>query len=353
MLEIKNISVFFDSFSLEDISLDVAEGDYLTLLGVSGAGKTVLLEVLAGLVRPARGQVLFKGRDITREKIQQRGIGLVYQDLSLFPHLNVYENIAYSLKRLSLPGEALRARVEQLAQETGIPHLLKRFPGTLSGGEAQRVALARTLASDPEVLLLDEPLANLDVKLRSGLRSLLREINKSGKTIIHVTHDYMESATLSNKVAIIENGRLIQTGVPAEVFRHPVSEFVARFSGIRNIFPCLLKGEGQGPGLVTAMVEGLGAVFFVGEGGDENGFVMVPQEDIILSAQSLESSARNQFRGIIREAYLSAGSMEVVVDAGVDFVVQISRASYEKLQLLPGKQIWLSFKASAARFLKN
>ena len=353
MLEIKNISVHFDSFALEDISLDVARGDYLTLLGVSGAGKTVLLEVLAGLVKPGKGQVLLNGRDITREKIQARGIGLVYQDLSLFPHMDVFHNIAYPLKRQRLAAAALRARVEQLAGETGIPHLLQRYPGTLSGGEAQRVALARTLAADPEVLLLDEPLANLDVKLKAGLRGLLRQIKLSGKTIIHVTHDYMESATLSNKVAIIENGRLIQTGLPEEVFRHPKNEFVARFSGIRNIFPCTVEGNGQGPGLKKAMVAGLGPICFIGDSGPENGFVMVPQEDIILSPHSLETSAQNQFRGVIREAYLAGGSMEIVVDAGADFVVLVSRNSFEKLQLNPGKDIWLNFKASAARFLKN
>jgi ABC-type sugar transport system ATPase subunit len=161
----------------------------------------------------------------------------------------VFANIAYPLRRKGLAHQDLRQRVEQLAAETGVPHLLSRFPGTLSGGEAQRVALARTLAADPSVLLLDEPLASLDVKLKAGLRGLLRKINESGKTIIHVTHDYMESATLSNKVAIIENGRLIQTGLPAEVFRHPKNEFVARFSGIRNIFPCTVEGNGQGPGL--------------------------------------------------------------------------------------------------------
>jgi molybdopterin-binding protein len=352
MLEIKNISVHFQSFSLRDVSLNVQRGDYLTVLGLSGAGKTVLLEVLAGLVKPSSGQILMEGNDISRQKIQNRGMGLVYQDLSLFPHLKVSSNIAYGLKKKNLSASQIRLSVGQLALQTGCHHLLDRFPGTLSGGEAQRVALARTLASDPSVLLLDEPLANLDVKLKMDLRSLLRKINESGKTVIHVTHDYMESATLSNRVAVIENGQLIQTGSPKEVFSNPASEFVARFSGVRNLFACRVKqGENQ-PGLRHAVVDGLGMIHFIGQASDEQGFVMVPQEDIFLSPKALETSAQNQFRGIIKEAHLSRGYMEVVVDAGVDFLVLVSRNSFDKLQLNPGKEIWLSFKASAARFIR-
>ncbi len=353
MLEIKNISVSFASFSLEDITLTVNQGDYLTVLGVSGAGKTVLLEVLAGLVKPSRGQVWLNGKDITNQKIQERRMGLVYQDLSLFPHLTVAANIAYPLKQKGFKGQALKTKIQQLATDTGVMHLLERYPGTLSGGEAQRVALARTLGADPQVLLLDEPLSNLDVKLKTELRGLLRQINRSGKTIIHVTHDYMESATLSNTVAIIDQGRLVQTGMASEVFRHPKTEFVARFSGIRNLFPCQIEGDDPVAGLKKALVQDLGPVFFVGEGVMDQGFVMVPQEDIILSEHSLETSAQNQFQGVITEAFAAAGSMEIVVDAGVEFVVMVSRNSFHKMSLSPGKKIWLSFKASAARFLKD
>lgn len=349
MLEIKHINVRFPGFSLEDISLEVGEGEYLVLLGLSGAGKTVLLEVLAGLVKPVSGQVLLNGTDITRQRIQERGIGLVYQDLSLFPHMTVGANIAYPLKNRVSGRARIMEEVKSLAEQTGIPHLLDRYPGTLSGGEAQRVALARTLASNPEVLLLDEPLANLDVKLKAELRSLLRRIHLTGKTIIHVTHDFMEAATLATRVAVIEKGKLVQSGKPEEVFRHPATEFVARFSGTRNLFPCRVTAAGDG--LTKALMANGVELFFVGQAQGDGGFVMVPREDIFLSEEEIESSAVNRLRGVVKELYLSGDGLEVVVDAGLEMAVSVSRSSGQKLHLEPGKVVWLSFKASAVRFI--
>lgn len=353
MLEIRNICLELGTFSLRDISLDLEKADYLTLLGVSGAGKTLMLEVLAGLVKPTSGKVLLNGKDITSASIQHRGIGLVYQDLCLFPHMSVAKNILYPLRNTGLNKMQQASRVRELAEETGIAHLLDRLPEKLSGGEARRAALARTLAADPEVLLLDEPLANMDSGLKSGLRSLLRSIHQKGKTIIHVTHDYMESATLSNRVAIIEQGMLIQTGRPEEVFRHPKSEFVARFSGIRNIFSCTVENDAKGKGLKKAVVQGYGPIFYIGNDEDSEGYVMISQQDIFLSAHPLETSAVNQAWGVVQEAYPAGGSMEVIINAGIDFVVQVSTNSFYKMELTPGKKVWLSFKASSARFLKN
>ncbi len=353
MLYIDDVSVRFQSFALEDISLEVRQHDYLALLGVSGAGKTVLLEVLAGLVKPDKGRILFNDVDITRHKIQQRRIGLVYQDLSLFPHLNVWKNIAYPLHKNGNSRREIHEKVLNMATQTGVKHLLDRYPGTLSGGEAQRVALARTLAADPDLLLLDEPLSNLDVKLKSDLRAVLRRIHQSGKTVIHVTHDFMEAATLANKVAVVENGRMIQHGSPEEVFRHPETEFVARFSGIKNIFPCKVKQDIVDSGLQTAVVSDRVEIQYVGREGDTKGFVMIPQEDIIISEKTMETSAVNRLQGVIREAYISGPGMELIVDAGVELVVSVSRRSQEKMKLLPGKQVWLGFKASAVRYIAS
>jgi ABC-type Fe3+/spermidine/putrescine transport system ATPase subunit len=351
MLEIRNISIQLGDFSLKDISLTVNQGDYLTLLGISGAGKTVLLEVIAGLVKPNNGQILWNKKDITAQKIQDRPVGLVYQDLSLFPHLRVEQNIAFPLKCKKIPTQEMPGRVLHLAETTGIAHLLKRYPGTLSGGEAQRVALARTLASDPEVLLLDEPLANLDIGLRTGLTKLLRSINRTGKTIIHVTHDFAEAATLSNKVAVIENGKLVQSGKVQEVFRHPATTFVAQFSGMKNLFPCAVSTSDSDMGLKIAKVAAGCRVYFVGEHSQNSGFVTIPAEDIILSEKPFETSAINQFRGIIRETWMSGNGMEIIIDAGVEFVVTVSQTSFEKMKLQPGKELWLTFKASAVKFL--
>jgi ABC-type sugar transport system ATPase subunit len=352
ILDISNVCVRFESFALKGISLKIETGDYLALLGLSGAGKTVLLEVLAGLIAPEQGVIKKNGKDITRQRIQDRGIGLVYQDLSLFPHLDVYKNIAFALKSKGLSAAVIRRRVEELAWQTEVGHLLSRYPGTLSGGEAQRVALARTLAADPDILLLDEPLSNLDVKLKTGLRALLRRIHQSGKTMIHVTHDYMEAATLANKVAVIEEGSLIQHGRPEEVFRHPASEFVARFSGVKNLFPCKVE-RSEDARLNIARVHPDVSISYLGSPDDEEGFVMLAQEDILISIQPLESSAVNQFRGTISEIYLSGHGMEMIVRSGVEYVVSISRLSVEKLGLQPGMLVYVVYKASSVRFVKS
>jgi molybdate transport system ATP-binding protein len=352
MLEIKNISITLGDFALTDISLTVKTGDYLTLLGVSGAGKTVLLELLAGLVKPAAGKIFWNGKEITAQNIQERPVGLVYQDLSLFPHLRVDQNIAFPLKNKRLKKTAIKAKVTELAVTTGVSHLMHRYPGTLSGGEAQRVALARTLAADPDVLLLDEPLANLDITLRNGLTKLLRTINRMGKTIIHVTHDYTEAATLSNHVAVIENGRLVQTGEPLEVFRHPATAFVARFSGMKNLFQASVIPSPH-PGLMIANIGGGCEIFFTGQTDQLEGFVSIPAEDIILSKHPFETSAINQFHGVVKETWMAGTGMEVIIDAGAELVVTITRTSFEKLELQSGKKVWLTFKASAVRFLRQ
>lgn len=353
MLEIKDISIQLGDFSLSNVSLTVNQGDYLTLLGISGAGKTVLLEVLAGLVKPSGGKILWKGEDITNQKIQKRPIGLVYQDLSLFPHLSVEQNIAFPLKCKKLKKHEITDKVAELAETTGVSHLLKRYPGTLSGGEAQRVALARTLAADPEILLLDEPLANLDINLRSGLTKLLRNINRSGKTMIHVTHDFTEAATLSNKVAVIENGRLVQTGDLNEVFRHPATSFVAKFTGMKNLFPCTVSSVGTDPGLKLAIISENCEIYFVDDTDFNSGYISVHSKDIILSETAFETSAINQFQGVITETWISGSGMELVIAAGAEFVVAVSRTSFEKMQLQPGKKIWLTFKASSVMFLNQ
>lgn len=353
VLKIENLTVRFDSFTLEKISLNVYREDYLALLGLSGAGKTVLLEALAGMVKPAEGRIKMNGRDITRETIQKRKIGLVYQDLSLFPHFTVYNNIAFPLRHQSVSKKEKKQIIHELAEKTGSSHLLHRYPGTLSGGEAQRVALARTLASDPEILLLDEPLSNLDVKLKAGLRAVLRNIHQSGKTVIHVTHDFMEAATLANKVAVVENGRLVQQGTPEEVFRHPKTEFVARFSGIKNLFLCEIIREPKSSGLQIASISNGLQIKFIAEKTEAAGYIMIPQDDIIVSEEPLESSALNRIQGVIKELYRSGNGLEIIVDAGVEFVVSVSRQSSEQMHLQPGKEVWLGFKASAVKYLKG
>jgi len=236
MLELKNINKKLGKFSLNNININVNNGDYFMLLGASGAGKTLLLEIISGIVKPDSGQILFNDTDICDKKIQLRNFGIVYQNQYLFPHLNVYDNIAYPLRNRKISKSLERTEISIIAEQTEISHLLKREIKNLSGGEAQRVAIARALATKPKILLLDEPLSFLDVQLKKGITDLLKRINQNGQTVIHVTHDYKEAFTLSSQISILEKGAVIQSGKIDDVYKLPKSKFIASFFDIKNYF---------------------------------------------------------------------------------------------------------------------
>ena len=349
MLELRNISRSYPDFKLEDISFTVETGDYFALLGPSGAGKTQVLEMMAGLVDPDEGTILIDGEEINSWKIQNRPFGLVFQDHAVFPHMNVLENIMYPIRNKGYGRKRAKELATDKARELEIAHLLERSPKTLSGGELQRVALARTLIRKPKFLLLDEPLASLDVSLRQGLRSLLKKINREGQTIIHVTHDYEEALVLANKVAVIHEGKIIQNGPADEVFHQPGSEFVARFTGIRNYFPARLFHEmdRQYGELSNGMVFRLTSTEPEGDG-----FILLRGEDIFISLNDLPTSATNQFKGIIEDISPSPFGFELQVNIGIKLFARITRESLQNLALREGKDVWVSFKASNVRFVR-
>ncbi len=222
----------------DDISFAVDEGEILCLLGPSGCGKTTLLRLIAGLETPDSGKVLFEGRDIRDLPVHQRNFGLMFQDQALFPHKNVFGNIAFGLRMQRLPKEEIRARVAEVLDLVGLVGFERRDVNQLSGGEQQRVALARSLAPRPRLLMLDEPLASLDRALRERLMNELRAILKgAGVTAIYVTHDQQEAFAVADRVVIMNQGRKVQEGRPEEVYQRPATEFVARFLGLENLLP--------------------------------------------------------------------------------------------------------------------
>ncbi len=350
MLELRNITCDFPGFSLTEISFSVGNGEYFILLGESGAGKSLLLEAIAGLNPVKTGVLLLNGKNITSEKIQQRGIGLVFQDQAVFPHLSVKENIAYPLKGKHLSASEKNCIIEETAMLLQIPGLLNRRPETLSGGELQRVALARALVQKPKVLLLDEPLSATDSKLRSELRALLRQINRMGQTIIHVTHDFDEAVSLADHIAIMHLGCIVQSGTPQEVFGNPANEFVAHFAGIRNFFKVAITRK---DGKCFAFPEKDLAIS-IGESTDDNsGYILIRNEDILLSKTAFESSALNNFEGTVLDLYPSRTGMDIVVDIGIVLHAQISRESAQKLELASGRKVWVHFKASSVKFISS
>ncbi|MFW6162613.1 MAG: ABC transporter ATP-binding protein [Planctomycetota bacterium] len=237
MIRAQSLSKRLGDFALRDISFEVAEGDYAVFLGPTASGKTVLLETLVGINQPDRGRVSLDDDDVTDWPPERRGIGFVYQRSMLFPHLSVASNIGYGLRYHRVPRHARPGRIGDLAELLGISGLLERTVEALSGGERQKVALARALAIRPRVLLLDEPLAPLDPVSKETLRGQLADLHRqTGTTILHVTHDQETARVLGRRIGILHQGRLLQFGSTDEVFNRPASAFVARFVGMENVF---------------------------------------------------------------------------------------------------------------------
>jgi molybdopterin-binding protein len=346
MLKLTGINKDFKGFMLSDISFTVEKGDYFILLGPSGAGKSLLLEIIAGLAIPDSGNIELNGRDITHIPIQKRKVGLVFQDHAIFPHMKVKSNLAYALH--GQLRESIHDKIMDMCANLDISELLERYPSTLSGGELQRVALARTLIQEPEILLLDEPLASMDTRLRSGTRKLLRQIHRGGQTIIHVTHDYEEALSLGNRVAVMDHGNIMQTGAPDEIFHSPRNGFVAHFIGIRNFFPAKIRLH---DGIPWAETSGNLKIRLQQGQDNESGFVMIRGEDIVLSASALDSSASNVFAGRVQEITATPLGYDVCIECGETIHALITRESVERMNLSEGMKIWLNIKATAVKFI--
>ncbi|MBW2056534.1 MAG: ABC transporter ATP-binding protein [Deltaproteobacteria bacterium] len=236
-----------EAVAVDDVSLDIAEHEFVTLLGPSGSGKTTTLMVVAGFVRADKGRVLIGGKDVTEIAPYRRNIGMVFQNYALFPHMTVYDNIAYPLKMRRVPRAKARQMVEEILEVVQLRGLGFRRPAQLSGGQQQRVALARALVFQPPILLMDEPLGALDKKLREHMQLELKHIQeKLGITILYVTHDQEEALTMSTRIAVMKDGRIEQIGTALAVYDRPTNEFVADFVGETNFFEAEILGVEEG-----------------------------------------------------------------------------------------------------------
>ncbi|HXV25648.1 MAG TPA: ABC transporter ATP-binding protein [Alphaproteobacteria bacterium] len=227
---------------LQDVSLDIDDGEFVTLLGPSGCGKTTLLRIAAGFVQPNRGRILLQDRDVTHLPPYKRPINIVFQRPTLFPHLNVYGNVAFGLRLARIPDSEIGPRVRKALEQVRLPGFETRRSHELSGGQMQRVALARVLVAQPRVLLLDEPLSALDLAIRLEMEEELRRLHREiGTTFVYVTHDQREALALSNRIAVLNKGRIEQLGTPSEIYHKPATPFIARFVGNANVVPVELR----------------------------------------------------------------------------------------------------------------
>lgn len=248
-IQIKNVAKSFGAYqALHDINLTIADQEFMVLLGASGCGKSTLLRIIAGLETATTGEVWIGGKRIDHLSPKDRGIAMVFQNYAVFPHLTVFENIGFGLRMQKLPNDEVTRRVERVAGLMHIEQLLKRYSGELSGGQRQRVAVARALAMEPDVILMDEPLSNLDALLRMEMRAELKGVlAESNTTAIYVTHDQVEAMSMADRISVMHQGRIVQAASPIEVYRDPAAKFVAGFIGNppMNFLDAEAAGDGK------------------------------------------------------------------------------------------------------------
>ncbi|MEP3278122.1 MAG: ABC transporter ATP-binding protein [Stappiaceae bacterium] len=245
LVRIENVTKKFgETIALNDLTLDIARGEFVTFLGPSGCGKSTTLRILGGFERPTNGRVLLDDEDVTLQPPEKRHINMVFQDYALFPHMTVQQNISFGLELKGMKIADIRLRQDEIMSFLELDGYGDRYPGQLSGGQRQRVALARALAPDPALLLLDEPLAALDAKLRGQVQQELKAIQRrTHKTFFFVTHDQEEALTMSDRIVVMNNGRVEQDGTPEELYFHPATRFVAEFIGETNLLTCEMRGQ--------------------------------------------------------------------------------------------------------------
>ena len=332
MLELVGLRKTFDAVeAVRDLSLEVRDGELLTLLGPSGCGKTTALRLIAGFEAPDAGRVLFGGEDVTTWSPQRRGFGMVFQSYALFPHLTVFENVAFGLKAQRLPADRIRGQVERSLAAVDLAGFGDRRVQALSGGQQQRVAVARALAIEPPLLLLDEPLSNLDATLRERTRGELRRLIKGlGITALYVTHDQEEAFDLSDRVAVLNAGELRQVGTPEELYDHPTDGFVARFVGRANVLPGRLTAAGDGEAGVRLFGGTLWPVDPEGTAAMEPGEsvqVVVRPEDLELVPKDLEmvegQHEASELIGVVRDHVFRGARIAWRVELGDGHTVEV------------------------------
>jgi molybdopterin-binding protein len=354
VIRTEGLEVQAGDFTLRDVSFEVKTGGYGLVIGPTGSGKTTLLEAIAGLSSPRAGRVWINDREVTNLPPEERRLGFVYQQYHLFPHLSVRDNIGYGLAGPRNNGTRA-ARIVEVASLLGIGDLLDRGVARLSGGEQQRIAMARALAPRPSVLLLDEPFAAVDPATRRILRRELRLLHeREGITTLQVTHDFDDALRLGDHVAVLSEGRIVQQGTPEEVFRFPNSTFVAQFVGAGNVLAGVVEALGPPEGVpprFRALFRAEGITLDLLAEREGPAHAIVRPEDILVSRVPYASSARNRLEAAIVRLERLGPVTHVYLDAGRPLVAAVTSATAEEMGLKPGERVAISFKAMAVHLV--
>ncbi|MBC6407682.1 MAG: ABC transporter ATP-binding protein [Rhodobacteraceae bacterium] len=331
-VQFKGIRKDFGSFTaISNIDLDIESGELVALLGPSGCGKTTTLRMVAGLEIPSAGQICFDGKEVSEVPVQDRNVGMVFQRYALFPHMSVEKNVLFGLKVRGVHKAEAAERLEEILDVVQLQQFRHRFPAQLSGGQMQRVAIARTLITKPSVLMMDEPLANLDTKLRGEMRRFIRDLQQRlGITTIFVTHDQIEAMELADRVAVIFDGNLAQFDTPDVLYKHPKSIEIADFMGATNVFPARIAGN-------SAVLE-FGTLTLNGTPPEGSGSIMLRSESIDLHLDTPEDTG-NVVRGTIATRDFFGANIAYGVTCGSQ-TVDVTEQSRRIVDV--GRPVWLS-----------
>jgi len=323
--------------ALSNINLYIRDGEFLTLLGPSGCGKTTTLRLIAGFTMPTEGNILIDGQDVSTIPPYKRRVNTVFQKYALFPHLNVYDNVAFGLKIQKLPKKEIDTRVNEMLEMVNLKGYGKRWIEQLSGGQQQRVAIARALVNRPQVLLLDEPLGALDLKLRKGMQIELKRMQQAlGITFIYVTHDQEEALTMSDTIVVMNEGLIQQIGTPVDIYNEPKNVFVAKFIGESNIFPGVMKKD--------YLVEFIGMDFIC----VDRGFAHNEPVDVVLRPEDIDIIAPEEARihGTVKSVLFMGVHYEFRVECG-DITLTIHSTDY----VAPGAKVGISIEPDAIHIM--
>ena len=352
VIRLEGIRKEFGSFvAVHHVDLGINRGEFFSLLGPSGCGKTTLLRMIAGFEKPTDGRVLLDGSDQANVPPYRRQVNTVFQQYALFPHMSVFENVAFGLRNTKVPGAEIKQRVEQMLQTVHLEGYAKRRPAQLSGGQQQRVALARALVNLPSALLLDEPLAALDLKLRQAMQIELKRLQREvGITFVFVTHDQEEALTMSDRVAVMSHGRIEQVGTPGEVYSTPASVFVAGFIGSANLLPGTLVERSGGVSVIDLVSGGRVTGADVDAPiGSEVTIMLRPEQ---LTPASSEPTSGHSLRGVVTDVIFQGAATRVLFDLadGTEIAVSVE-ASDGLAPLRPGDTLWASWEVGTAHVL--